>query len=131
MEWEDFNENDINWPIKKGEKVYHYLFGWGNVTDYYICQARWWVLEIGVTFEGENKPRWFSPIGTLLKYAWSEGTRVELSKTKYNKLEEMPLVSKEEFSERLSLLTEKGREKARRNGGYKVTLHKFREGDMI
>ena len=27
MEWEDFNENDLNWPIKKGEKVYHYLVG--------------------------------------------------------------------------------------------------------
>lgn len=113
---EHYNENDINWPIKKGEKVYHYLFGCGYVTDYYICQARWWVLEIGVTFEGESKPRWFSPIGTLLKYAWSEGTRVELSKTKYNKLEDLPSLSKEEYSKKMnSLLNEEGREKEARN----------------
>ena len=119
QQWEDFNENDINWPIKKGEKVYHYLFGWGEVTDYYVCQARW-VLEIGVTFEGKDKPRWFSPIGTLLKYAWSEDVRLELSRVEYSKLGDMPLVSKEEFSERLSLLTEEGKEKAKRNGDIKI-----------
>lgn len=76
MEWEDFNENDINWPIKKGEKVYHYLFGWGEVTDYYVCNVRWWRAEIGVTFEGENKTRWFNPIGKPPKCnAWMEDIR--------------------------------------------------------
>ena len=119
MEWEDFNENDINWPIKKGEKVYHYLFGWGDVTDYYVCQARWWVLEIGVTFEGENKPRWFSPIGTPLKYIWSEDTRVELSRTEYSKLEDTPIISKEEYHKIMApLLNKEGEAKEVRNEEY-------------
>lgn len=104
MEWEDFNENDINWPIKKGEKVYHYLYGWGEVTDYYICNVRW-----------------FNPIGTTLNGGgnWREDIKIELSKTKYTKLEDLPSLSKEEYSKKMnSLLNEEGREKEARNEEY-------------
>nr|DAM87563.1 MAG TPA: hypothetical protein [Bacteriophage sp.] len=120
MEWEDFNEKDINWPIKKGEKVYHYLYGWGEVTDYYVCNVRWWRAEIGVTFEGENKTRWFNPIGKPPKCnAWMEDIRVELSKTKYTKLEDLPSLSKEEYSKKMnSLLNEEGEAKEVRNEEY-------------
>ena len=121
MEWEDFNENDINWPIKKGEKVYHYLFGWGEVTDYYVCNVRWWRAEIGVIFEGRNTPRWFNPIGTTLNGGgnWREDIKIELSKTKYTKLEDLPSLSKEEYYKKMnSLLNEEGREKEARNAAY-------------
>lgn len=120
MEWEDFNENDINWPIKKGEKVYHYLFGWGEVTDYYVCNVRWWRAEIGVTFEGENKTRWFNPIGKPPKCnAWIEDIRVELSKTEYSKPEDIPIMSKEEYHKKMSpLLNEEGEAKEARNEEY-------------
>lgn len=120
MEWEDFNENDINWPIKKGEKVYHYLFGWGEVTDYYVCNVRWWRAEIGVTFEGENKTRWFNPIGKPPKCnAWREDIRVELSKTEYNKPEDIPIMSKEEYHKIMApLLNEEGEAKEVRNEEY-------------
>lgn len=120
MEWEDFNENDINWPIKKGEKVYHYLYGWGEVTDYYVCNVRWWRAEIGVTFEGENKTRWFNPIGKPPKCnAWMEDIRVELSKTEYSKPEDIPIMSKEEYHKKMSpLLNEEGEAKEVRNEEY-------------
>lgn len=120
MEWEDFNENDINWPIKKGEKVYHYLYGWGEVTDYYICNVRWWVTEIGVTFEGRNTPGWFNPIGKPVKCnAWMEDIRVELSKTEYSKPEDIPIMSKEEYHKIMApLLNEEGEAKEVRNEEY-------------